>query len=60
LILSTFIPGQNDGKVSVESAKVKGMHDFVTLPTTHPFMMKNAAVIDQTVYFLQHGQFKQN
>src|SRR4030067_1362968 len=42
LILSTFIPGQNDGKVSVESAKVKGMHDFVTLPTTHPFMMKNA------------------
>ena len=60
LILSTFIPSQNDGKVSVESAKVKGMHDFVTLPTTHPFMMKNAAVIDQTVYFLQHGQFKQN
>jgi hypothetical protein len=59
LILSTFIPGQNDGKVSVESAKVKGMHDFVTLPTTHPFMMKNAAVIEQTVYFLRHGQFKQ-
>jgi hypothetical protein len=58
LILSRFLGGKNDGKVSVESAKVEGMGDFLTLPTAHPFMMKNSAVIEQTVYFLQHGKFK--
>ena len=57
LILSLFLPRPNDGKVSVESAKVDGMEDFITLPVTHPFMMRNDAVIDQTLYFLKHGQF---
>lgn len=57
LILSTYLPGRNDGKVSVESTKVEGMADFIALPTTHPFMMKNNAVMDQTVYFLKHGKF---
>jgi hypothetical protein len=57
LILSTYLPNPNDGKVSVESTKVDGMADFITLPTTHPFMMKNKAVIDQTVYFLKNGKF---
>ncbi len=57
LILSTLLPGPNDGKVSVESTKVAGMADFITLPTTHPFMMRNKTVIDQTVYFLKHGEF---
>jgi pimeloyl-ACP methyl ester carboxylesterase len=57
LILSSFLPGRNDGKVSVESTKVEGMTDFVALPTTHPFMMKNKAVIDQTVHFLKYGEF---
>jgi hypothetical protein len=57
-ILSSMLPEQNDGKVSVTSTKINGMRDFISLPTTHPFMMKNAVAIDQTVYFLQHGQFK--
>lgn len=57
LILSTFLPNLDDGKVSVESTKVDGMSDFVALPTTHPFMMKNEAVIEQVVYFLKHGVF---
>ncbi|OIO72479.1 MAG: alpha/beta hydrolase [Zetaproteobacteria bacterium CG_4_9_14_3_um_filter_49_83] len=57
LLLSTMLPGKNDGKVSVESAKVKGMQDFISLPVTHPFIMKNAAVIEQTIYFLKHGCF---
>jgi pimeloyl-ACP methyl ester carboxylesterase len=60
LILSTLLPNPNDGKVSVESTKVEGMTDFIALPTTHPFMMKNDAVINQTVYFLQHGRFHKN
>lgn len=57
LILSIFLPNPDDGKVSVESTKVTGMTDFVTLPVTHPLMMRNDAVIEQTVHFLQYGKF---
>ncbi len=57
LILSTYLPNPNDGKVSVESTKVDGMADFIALPTTHTFMMRNDAVIDQAVYFLKNGEF---
>lgn len=58
LILSAFLPNPDDGKVSVESTKVEGMADFIALPATHPFLMKNDAVIEQTVEFLKHGRFK--
>ncbi len=57
IILSTFLPNPDDGKVSVESTKVEGMKDFVALPTTHPFMMKNEIVIEQVVHFLKNGKF---
>jgi len=56
-VLSTMIPGQNDGKVSVESTKIEGMKDFISLPSTHTFMMRSPRVIRQTLEFLQHGQF---
>jgi len=45
LILSTFIPGSDDGKVSIESTKLKGMNDHIEMATSHPFMMKNEKVL---------------
>lgn len=57
LILSTFLPNPDDGKVSVENTKVEGMCGFLTLPVTHPFLMKNDKVITQTIHFLEHGTF---
>jgi len=57
LILSTYLPGTDDGKVTIKSAQVEGMSDFIILPVTHPMMMKNATVIAQTLHFLQHGAF---
>lgn len=59
LVLSTFLPNPDDGKVSVEATKVEGMQDFIALPATHPFLMKNQAVIEQTLHFLKHGMFKE-
>jgi hypothetical protein len=55
---SPLIPGADDGKVSVESAKLEEMSDFMVVESTHAFIMRNALVIDQIKYFLKHGIFK--
>ena len=54
---SGLISGPNDGKVSVESAKLKGMRDFIVLPCNHTFIMKDKAAMKQVVYFLEYGKF---
>lgn len=58
LILSTFLPNPDDGKVSVESTKVEGMCGFVTLPVSHPFLMKDDQAISEVINFLAYGRFK--
>lgn len=55
--LSLLIPGDDDGKVSIESAKLEGMTGFCVMPATHPFIMKNRSVIEQTLAFLAKGVF---
>lgn len=57
LILSMFIPGDDDGKVSVERAKVAGMSDYLVVPHTHPMIMKSREVVKQTMSYLQNGKF---
>ena len=52
-----LISGPNDGKVSVERAKVRGMKDLLVLPCSHTFIMRRADVISQVLYFLAHGVF---
>ncbi|MCU0753782.1 MAG: alpha/beta fold hydrolase [Xanthomonadales bacterium] len=56
-ILSTAFNGPNDGKVSVSRARVAGMSDFIALPVSHPFLMRDDAVIRQTLQFLHSGRF---
>ncbi|NNK56978.1 MAG: alpha/beta hydrolase [Desulfofustis sp.] len=57
LILSQLLPNPDDGKVSVESTKLVGMSDHVTVPVSHPFLMNDDKVIRQTIHFLRYGQF---
>jgi triacylglycerol lipase len=57
LILSCLIPGSDDGKVSIENAKVKGMKDFRVIHASHPFIMKNKEAMSQVVSFLKTGHF---
>lgn len=57
-ILSMLIPGSDDGKVSVENAKLKGMKDFLVVHDTHPFIMNDESVIQQISFFIKNGVFE--
>jgi pimeloyl-ACP methyl ester carboxylesterase len=49
--------GPNDGKVSVESAKLEGMADFLVVPGSHTWIMWRADTARQVLAFLQRGHF---
>jgi pimeloyl-ACP methyl ester carboxylesterase len=52
-----LISGANDGRVSVARTKAAGMAGHLTIHATHTFMMRNAAVIRQSLAFLREGRF---
>jgi hypothetical protein len=55
---SRLIPGENDGKVSVERARLEEMKDFLVVAESHPFIMRKKGVIDRVVAFLENGFFE--
>lgn len=54
---SQIIPGEDDGKVAVDRARVSGMTDFLIVPYSHSYIMLRDEVIDQVIHFLEHGSF---
>jgi len=60
LINSIIIPGADDGKVSVESAKITTMKDFMVVKRTHSFIMNGNDVISNIDNFLKVGRFIHN
>lgn len=56
-LYARFFHGANDGKVSVASAGLEGMKDFIIVAATHTYMMRNREVIRQTLEFLRNGAF---
>jgi pimeloyl-ACP methyl ester carboxylesterase len=56
-LYSALLPGPDDGVVTVESMKIQGMKDFITMPLTHGFIMKKKNTIAQVIHFLEQGVF---
>lgn len=56
-ISSSLIPGEDDGKVSIESTRVPGMKDHLVVRATHTFFPQNTEVHRQTLNFLRDGFF---
>ena len=57
-INSMMIEGADDGKVSIKRTKVDGMKEHMVVHATHPYLMKNDEVIEETICFLKTGSFK--
>lgn len=51
------IPGLDDGKVSIERAKIDGMSDFIIVPHSHTTIMNGDDVIIQTIQYMHEGRF---
>jgi len=55
--MSAMLPNEDDGKVTVESTKVKGMTDFMIVDSSHRYLMASDTVIRNTIEFLRFGHF---
>ena len=52
-----WLPAPNDGVVSVESARLDGMADFVVVDVAHWDMRSDRVVAGLAIDFLRHGRF---
>ena len=56
-ISSIFLPGSNDGKVSVESTKLPKMKDHVIIRVAHTLFPFSRKTHKHVLHFLLHGKF---
>ena len=55
-----LVPGDDDGTVSVESTRLPGATDFVSIRGGHSFLMFKPEVIEWTRRYLKHGHFRED
>ncbi len=54
----SYLPGDDDGCVSVSTTRLPGAADFVTLPVKHTFIMNDQRVQEAAARFLEHGYLR--
>lgn len=57
-LFSAWLPGPNDGKVSVASTRLAGMTDAIVLHHSHTWLMWRADTATQVLSFLREGRFQ--
>lgn len=57
LVLSTYLPDPDDGKVSVQSTRLNGMCAHLQVEVSHPYIMKDEEVIAEILSYLESGRF---
>jgi pimeloyl-ACP methyl ester carboxylesterase len=55
--INPLLPGDNDGVVTVASARLAGARDMVLVPTLHSAMIIDPRVHEYVLRFLTHGHF---
>lgn len=56
-LASSLLAGDDDGLITVASARLRGMCGFLILPSSHGDIATNAQAIAQSVQYLRHGYF---
>ena len=57
---SWLIPGPDDGKVSVDRARLEGAAGLLVVPYSHSFIMNRDPVIQEVLHFLDVGRFSED
>ena len=57
-VFGAVLAGKNDGAVTVESARLEGMRDFIVVPYSHTVMLWRDEVIAQALAYLRDGHFR--
>ena len=55
-----LVPGDDDGTVSLESTRLPGAADFMTVTAMHSFLMNSPGVISATERFLKTGVLRES
>ncbi len=58
LVLSTYLPDPDDGKVSVASSRVDNMCAHLQKNVSHPYLMKDEEIIAEVINYLKDGRFE--
>ncbi|MBN1482512.1 alpha/beta fold hydrolase [candidate division KSB1 bacterium] len=59
-VASAFIPGPDDGRVAIASARINDLKDFVLVNSNHHVIMKKEETIRQVISFLKNGSFEKD
>ena len=55
--LNPFLPGDDDGRITVEGTRLAGASDFLVVPAVHELVANDPRVFDYTLRFLTAGYF---